>query len=62
MHDPKHVKRVGFTKSWQLAKQIIALVTLHAYFVEMFFMSKELQSQSINGTYVQYRDGARMIW
>ena len=32
------------------AKQIIGLITLHVYLGAMFFLSKELQSQSIDWT------------
>ena len=55
MHDPKHVEQAsGFYHKLITAKHIIALVTLHAYLADMFFLSKELQSQSINWIDVQY--------
>ena len=54
-HDPKHVEQAGgFKHKLTMAKQIIGLVTLNIYLAGMFFLSKELQSQSINWTNVQY--------
>ena len=35
-------------------KSNIGLITLHAYLAKMFFLSKELQRQSINWTDVQF--------
>ncbi len=54
-HDPKHVEQAsGFYHKLTTAKQIIGLITLHAYLAEMFFLSKELRRQSNNWTDVQY--------
>ena len=54
-HDQKHVEQAGgFYHKLTTAEQIIGLVTLSIYLAEMFFLSRELQSQSINWTDVQY--------
>ena len=54
-HDQKHVEQAsGFYHKLATAKQIIRLITLHAYLAKMFFLSKKLQRQSINWTDVQY--------
>ncbi|CAB4057699.1 CACNA1B [Lepeophtheirus salmonis] len=53
-HDPKQVEQVrGFYHNLTTAQQIIGLVTLEKYPTEMSFLSKELQSRSINSTDVQ---------
>ena len=54
-HDPKHVEQAGgFYRRLTTAKQIIGLVTLSIYLAEMFFLSKELQCQSVTWKDVQY--------
>lgn len=55
VHDPKHVEQAsGFYHKLISGKFIISLITLKAYLAEMFYLSKELQSEEINWTDVQY--------
>ena len=55
VHDPKHVEQAaGFYHKLITTKFVIGLIILRAYLAELFFLSKEFQSESINWTDVQY--------
>ena len=55
VHDPKHVEQAaGFYHKLITTKVVIGLIILRAYLAEMFFLSKELQTESINWTDVQH--------
>ena len=55
VHDPKHVEQAkGFCHKLISRKFIISLIMLKAYLAEMFYLSKELQSEDINWIDVQY--------
>lgn len=55
VHESKHVEQAsGFYHKLTSGKFIISLITLKAYLAEIFYLSKELQSEEINWTDVQY--------
>ena len=55
VQDAKHVEQAkGFYHKLISGKFIISLITLKAYLAEMFYLSKELQSEDINWIDVQY--------
>ncbi|CAB4013421.1 Hypothetical predicted protein [Paramuricea clavata] len=55
VHDPKHVERAaGFYHKLITTKVVIGLIILRAYLAELYFLSKELQTESINWTDVQH--------
>ena len=55
VHDPNHAEQAaGFYHKLITTKVVIGLVILRAYLSELFFLSKELQTESINWTDVQH--------
>ena len=55
VHDRKHVEQAsGFYHKLISGKFVISLITLKAYLAEMYYLSKELQSEEINWTDVRY--------
>ena len=55
VHDPKHVEQAaGFYHKLITTRVVIGLIVLRAYLAELFFLSKELQTESINWTDVQH--------
>ncbi|XP_028394504.1 uncharacterized protein LOC114518700 [Dendronephthya gigantea] len=55
VHDPKHAEQAaGFYHKLITTKVVIGLIVLRAYLAELFFLSKELQTESINWTDVQH--------
>ncbi|CAB4016140.1 zinc finger MYM-type 1-like [Paramuricea clavata] len=55
VHDPKHVERAAdFYHKLITTKVVIGLIILRAYLAELYFLSKELQTESINWTDVQH--------
>lgn len=55
IHDSKHVEQAaGFYHKLITTKVVIGLVLLRAYLAELYFLSKELQTESINWTDIQH--------
>ncbi len=55
VHDPKHVEQAaGFYHKLITTRVVIGLIVLRAYLAELFFLSKKLQTESINWTDVQH--------
>ena len=54
-HDSKHVEQAcGFYHKFVSGKFLVCLSVLHLYMAEMYYLSKELQSENINWTHVEF--------